>query len=111
MESVLDVAAKFKGTVDTEEDLRVDGFLEGEIRCSGRVLVAQGGKVVGEITAVTVEVAGIVEGDVKASGLLLLTQTGRITGDVRVGHIRVEDGGVLQGRVLTESEASPGKKG
>lgn len=107
MESVLDANVKFTGTILTQEDLRVEGALEGAIESDANVTVAECGRVRGDIKARSVQVAGTVEGNVRAVDHLVLARTGRILGDVHAGHIRVEEGGALQGRVLTESAPEP----
>jgi cytoskeletal protein CcmA (bactofilin family) len=105
METRLDATATFKGNIVTEEDLVVEGTLEGSIQSRASVTVAQGARVTGPIHARDLEVAGTVEGDITASDHVHLSPTGRIQGDVRAIHLRVDDGGVMQGRVLTTSPA------
>lgn len=105
METHLDPTATFKGLLTTEDDLVVDGVLEGSIHSTALVTVAPGGRVTGKIRARDVEVAGTVEGDIWASNHVHLAPTGRIQGDVSAIHIRVDDGGVMQGRILTETPA------
>lgn len=103
MESRLDPTGRIRGNLITEDDLVVEGILEGTIRSTARVVVVAGARVKGRITAGEVEVLGIVEGDVRATGHLRLSATGRIEGDVRAAHLTVEDGGVLLGRVLSDT--------
>ena len=57
-------------------------------------------------------VIGTVEGDVWASRQVHLSTTGHIQGDVSAIHLRVDDGGVMQGRVLTDtSSGDPANRG
>lgn len=111
METRLDGTATFKGLITTEEDLVVEGAVDGDIQSSALVTVAPGSRVTGKIRARDVDVAGLVEGDIWASGHVHLAPTGRIQGDVSAIHLRVDDGGVMQGRVLTEFSRSSGPKG
>jgi cytoskeletal protein CcmA (bactofilin family) len=101
-ETVLDAATRFAGSIQSEDDLKILGVVEGSVRTSGRVLVVQGGLVQGPVTGRDVEIQGAVEGDIQASGQFLLGVTGKVMGDVRAAHIKVEDGGLLQGKVLME---------
>lgn len=103
METRLDSTATFKGHLTTEDDLRVEGSLEGSIQSSALVTVALGGRVRGKVRARDVEVAGTVEGDIWAANHVRLLSTGRIQGDVTAIHLQMEDGGVMQGRVLTDT--------
>jgi cytoskeletal protein CcmA (bactofilin family) len=100
MTTKLDSTARFVGDVVTEEDLLVEGVVEGTISGRAAVVIAVGALVKGKVLGREVEVHGTVQGDVEASGLLKLGGRGRIEGDVRASHLSVEDGGVLHGRVL-----------
>lgn len=102
METRIDATARLTGALMTEEDLLVEGVLEGTVRSSARVVVAAGARVKGDITGREVDVAGTVEGNVLASAAFHLRAGGRVQGDVRSSHIQVEDGGVLSGKVITE---------
>ena len=104
-ETIFDAATRFKGAVRSQDDIRVFGVVEGPVRTSGRAAVAEGGLVRGTLSGRDVEVHGSVEGDVQATGHFLLGPKGRVVGDVRAAHIKVEDGGLLQGKVLMEGPA------
>jgi cytoskeletal protein CcmA (bactofilin family) len=101
-ETILDATARLKGSIRSEDDLRILGVVEGAVRTSGKVMVAQGGLVQGPVSGRDVEIHGAVEGDVHAGGQFLLGPTGKVVGDVRAAHIKVEDGGLLQGKVVME---------
>lgn len=111
METKLDATATVKGRLTTEDELVVEGTVDGDIQSTSLVTVAHGGRVTGKIRARDVEVAGVVEGDIWASRHVHLAPTGRIQGDVSAIQLRVDDGGVMQGRVLTEQAGGPGSKG
>lgn len=103
METRIDATARLKGSLVTEDDLVLEGVLEGTIRSTARVTLAPGSRVKGDVTGREVLVGGTVEGNVLASALFVLKATGRIVGDVRAAHLTVEDGGVLSGKVITEA--------
>ena len=109
MESVIDDSAVLTGKLFIDGDFTVEGKIEGEIEVSGRVRIAAGAVVLGPVKASEVEIYGVLEGDVNASNAVRLAAGGRIRGDVAASHIRVEDGGVMQGKVLIRS-ASTAKK-
>lgn len=102
METRIDSTARMKGVLSTEDDLVVEGVIEGAVRSTARVTVAPGACVKGDVTGHEVQVAGTVEGNVLASALFVLLPTGKVHGDVRAAHIQVQDGGVLSGKVITE---------
>ena len=102
MQSRVDATARLTGTMITEEELLVEGVLEGSVRSTDKVTIAKSGRVKGDVTGREVEVAGAIEGNVLASASFHLLPSGRITGDVRAAHIQVDDGGVLSGKAITE---------
>ncbi len=102
MASRIDATARLAGALVTEEDLLVEGVLEGSVRSTEKIFVAAGGRVKGDVTGREVQIAGVVEGNILASATFHLLPSGRIIGDVRAAHIQVDDGGVLSGKVITE---------
>ncbi len=102
MDTRIDKTTTLKGKLETQDPLVVEGTIEGEIKSKGLLTVAQGGRVLGDIDGIEVVVGGLVQGNVTAAGQLVLQSTGKIEGDVRAGHLTVEDGGVLSGKVMTE---------
>lgn len=101
-ETVVDATTRVRGELRSEDDVRILGVVEGPVRTAGKLLVAGGGLVRGAVSGRDVEIHGAVEGDVHAGGQFVLGPTGKVVGDVRAAHIKVEDGGQLQGKVLME---------
>ena len=100
MTTRLDSTVRFVGDILTEEELLLEGVVEGTISSKAAVVIAEGALVKGKVLGREVEVHGTVQGDVEASSHLKLGSHGKIEGNVRSAHLSVEDGGVLHGRVL-----------
>lgn len=97
----------FKGTLEGEGVVQVEGVVEGQFNLVGAVIVADTGLVRGPITADVVRVAGRVEGNVTAREHMRLEQTGTLVGDVATASLVVEDGGRLNGRsTMTQAPTS-----
>ena len=88
----------FKGTIEGEGVVQVEGTVIGEFNMVGAIIVAESGLVKGPITADVVRIAGRVEGNVTAREHLRLENTGALIGDVTTASLVVEDGGCLNGR-------------
>ena len=110
-ETIFDKATRVKGIVTTQDNLVIQGILEGSVRSTAKITVDAGGRVIGDLEAKDVEILGTVEGNINANGHFLLGATGRVEGDVVAGHMRVEDGGVLHGTVQTKKSNKQGKPG
>jgi cytoskeletal protein CcmA (bactofilin family) len=92
-----------KGKISGEEDLQVDGKVEGPISLQGqRLTVGRTGKLNSEVVAREVVVYGNVHGNVRASDRVEIKKDGSVTGDVITARISIEDGAFFKGRIEIE---------
>jgi cytoskeletal protein CcmA (bactofilin family) len=89
-----------KGKISGEEDLQVDGKVEGPIALSGqRLTVGRTGQLSSEVTAREVVVYGKVTGNLRASDRVEIKKDGSVTGDIITARISIEDGAFFKGRI------------
>jgi cytoskeletal protein CcmA (bactofilin family) len=86
-----------KGEVTGEENVVVEGTVEGQIRISRDLHVAAGGRVKATVSAASIVVAGEVEGDCHAQQRVELQATGRLTGNIRAPKVVIAEGAVFKG--------------
>ena len=79
------------GNIQADTDFRLDGQVEGDITCNGKIVVGPQGKVVGKIH-------GEVKGTLKIAEKLILKATGAITGDVATQSLEIEPNGRFNGQ-------------
>ena len=108
---------KIKGNVSGEGSLIILGSFEGEFDLKGRLKVAQGARIKGNIKATDIYVNGNIEGVITASEKVHLYNTARIKGGITSPRISVIEGAILDGeikmsnRTTQESKpVSPGPK-
>jgi cytoskeletal protein CcmA (bactofilin family) len=65
------------------------------------VQIAQSGVFTGNATMDYAEIWGWFEGSLTVRKQLVIHATGRVTGDIRYGTVRIEEGGVIAGKVST----------
>lgn len=94
--SIVSAECYFQGTLSVQGSLRVDGKLEGSVDNARHVIVGDGGKIVGDVTAEMVVCGGEIEGNVCADMLEVLAQA-CIKGDIRAKKMIVEEGGRIEG--------------
>ncbi len=94
--SVVSAECYFQGTLNVQGSLRVDGTLEGSVDNARHVIVGDGGKIVGDVTAEIVVCGGAIEGNVCADMLELLSKAS-IQGDIRAKKMIVEEGSSIDG--------------
>jgi len=92
---------RIKGEVTGNEDLFVDGLVEGKLNLTANCCLTVGpnGTVKADLNAREIIVRGKVEGKVTARDKLQVWSTGQITGEVQTGRLAIEDGALLRGKV------------
>ena len=98
---VLGKGMVIKGNIHSEEDLTIDGEVEGMIDVPGhRLTIGASGKVeVDTITAKEVVVSGCLRGNIDASDRVTIRKDARLVGDVQTAAIVIEDGAYFKGGI------------
>lgn len=90
-----------RGRITGSGDLEVAGRIEGEIACSGDVVIETSGLVAANISARSVRVRGAVKGDLTAEDAIFLEAGARVVGDLKAPRIAIAQGGLVRGHVQT----------
>lgn len=96
-----------RGRVSGEEDLHIEGHLEGSIELTETVYVATGGIVVATVQARDVVISGVVVGNVTADDSVTLNAGAKLVGDITAPRIIVADGASFSGNVAMGGEPPP----
>jgi cytoskeletal protein CcmA (bactofilin family) len=92
-----------KGELTVEEDLTIEGCVEGSVELKNHNLwIGLHGKVGAEIHAKSVIVAGEVVGDIYADEMVEIKLSGSVRGNISCPRISIVDGAKFQGRINTE---------
>jgi cytoskeletal protein CcmA (bactofilin family) len=96
-----------RGEVKGNEDLFVDGRVEGTISLAeSRLTIGPNAVLAADLTAKDVLVQGQVQGNIIASGRVELRAGCQVTGDVRALRLAIEDNAVFRGKVDLTQGAS-----
>ena len=108
---------KINGSVSGEGSLIILGSFEGEFNLAGRLKVAQGARIKGNVKATDIYVNGNIEGSITASEKVHLDNTARVKGGIATPSISVLEGAMFDGEIQMSSrtpqeskQASPGPK-
>lgn len=97
------------GTVQGEEDLTIEGQIDGTIQMQeANVLVGKTGKVVADISAKSIVVEGSVRGELKGSESVEIKPSGSLIGDIRSPRVMLGDGCNFKGTVDMEQKPDAG---
>jgi cytoskeletal protein CcmA (bactofilin family) len=106
--TVIGEGIRVHGRITGEEDLRIEGRVEGSISLTETVHVAESGVVVATIQARDVVVSGVVVGNVSATNAVHLNPGAKLVGDIDAPRLIISDGAAFRGNVAM-SEASPSR--
>ncbi len=95
--SIVSRALKITGQLESTEDIRIDGEVNGDVRAVS-VIVGNSAKVKGNVYGDTVELAGTVEGKIEAKKIVFAS-TARMTGDVVHQDVKIESGAFIDGHL------------
>ncbi len=90
---------KIKGDVIGDENIVVDGYVEGTIKIKENLTVSQGGEVKAEVSAKNVQVSGKVSGSIESSDKVDVAPTGVVNGNIKSPRFIVSQGGILNGSI------------
>ena len=97
--TVIGPGVRFVGEVSGDEDVVIQGRLEGNVTVGRRVTVATTGEVQGDLHGRAVVVGGRVVGEIRADERAELLASATVQGNVRAPKIVIAEGAQLQGSV------------
>ena len=104
----LGASIQIKGQVTGNEDLQIDGIVNGPISLKGHELtVGSDAQLTSEIHAGDVITYGKVVGDIHARGRVDIRRDGSITGNISCARISIEDGAHFKGRIEIDPTKTP----
>lgn len=92
-----------KGDIQSKADFRLDGYLEGNLTCEGKIIIGPTGEVQGNIKCKNIDIEGKFTGKLEVSELLIVKSTSKIKGDVVVGKLSVEPGALFEATCIMKN--------
>jgi cytoskeletal protein CcmA (bactofilin family) len=97
--SVLGKTLVFRGELSADEDLVLQGRVEGAIHHTQSLTVGVDGVVIGDIHAATIIVEGTVEGNLFGSASVLVGATAKVQGNIASPKVGIREGAQFNGAV------------
>jgi cytoskeletal protein CcmA (bactofilin family) len=109
--SVIGPTLKFKGELSANEDLIIEGEIEGTIAHQDKNLtVGKEGRVKADINARTVEIYGRVEGDIHGEDVVKLAKSADVRGNIYCARIVMDEGAQFSGSIdMSQNSKAPSK--
>lgn len=108
--AIIGPTLKIEGELSGEEEIVVQGQIDGKIRVKGQgVTVGKSGKVKADIHARTIRVEGQVRGDLFGEQEVVIESSGDVAGNLIAPSVRLENGSRFKGSIDMEQakKASP----
>jgi cytoskeletal protein CcmA (bactofilin family) len=91
---------RIEGKILSNQDLQVDGEVDGALEVSGHNLtVGAQARVKAEIKAQNISIVGSVEGSIEATERLELCSQSRVVGKIKTRRIAIKDGAYFKGNI------------
>ena len=88
-----------KGEIRTDEELFVDGEVEGSLESQSVLTIGKHGKVKANIKAREVVIFGSVRGNIEVAEKLAIRDQGSVIGDIKTAGISIDDGAYFKGSI------------
>jgi cytoskeletal protein CcmA (bactofilin family) len=96
-----------QGEISGNEDLQIDGTVEGHVRLGDRKLtIGATARVTADIQAREVVIYGNVKGNLQARDRIEIKKDGSVIGDLTTARIMIEDGAYFKGSIEIDRGAS-----
>jgi len=97
--SVLGPTIHFKGELSADEDLVINGTIEGTITRMQRLTIGREGTVHASVDAQLVVIEGTMQGDVRAQKSVSVSQSANMVGNISAPTVTIQEGAKFQGGI------------
>ena len=92
--NIITSGTEIEGKITSVSDIRIDGHLNGNLECKGKVIIGPQGKIEGNLLCQNAVIEGNFIGDLKCSELLMIKETAVVTGDINTEKLMVQPGAI-----------------
>ena len=110
MFNTITFGTKITGKIEVEGDFRLDGKVEGDVVCKGKVIIGKKALLNGTITCANAEINGTINGDLTTSELLSLNSTSVVKGNIKTKILVIQPNAVFDGNCSMRQEAATSAK-
>ena len=96
----LDRGATFKGELEFEDTMRIDGRFNGKIVSKNELIVGESAHIDGDIHVGRIAISGTVIGRIVADQRVEIHRNGKVYSDVDTPALVIEEGAIFQGNCV-----------
>lgn len=91
------------GNLEAQNDIRVDGTINGDLNCKAKVIIGPKGTIKGTVSCENAVIEGKFDGTLKVRDSLTIKETAEVIGDVATAKIGMNPGCNFDGTLTTKS--------
>lgn len=95
--SIIAEGTVINGDFNTNENLRIDGSIIGDVSCEKRLVIGKNGLINGKIEAAEVSINGKMIGEVLSKGIINLGSTANAEGKIVATTLVMDEGAIFNG--------------
>lgn len=96
--TLIGAGTTLKGDIKSNNDLRIDGTVIGNINSNAKIIIGTSGVVEGDINGNQADIVGKVSGNIRAKELLQLRGESSVTGNIYAGKLQIEPTATFNGQ-------------
>src|SRR5260370_28506368 len=109
MATVIGKAIEIRGELEGEEDLVIEGKVQGTVSLKKNHLTVEPSAIIGaDVEAENVTIRGRIDGDTIASNKVEITSDARVVGDIKAPRVVIAEGAKIRGSVQMDVPVPPG---
>ena len=95
--TIISIGVKLEGSLTSDGNVRVDGFIMGDVTAKGNITVGDHGEIKGNVNADNVVVGGTIFGTVNSKEKLVLEANSTLQGDISTKILVIAPGAKFDG--------------
>jgi len=93
----LDRGSSFKGELEFEDTMRIDGRFNGKIMSKNELIVGESATIEGDVHVGSIAISGTVIGKIVAAQRVEIHRNGKVYSDIDTPALVIEEGAIFQG--------------
>ena len=107
----LDRGSSFKGEMEFEDTMRIDGKFNGKIVSKNELIVGESAHIEGDLHVGRVAISGTVVGKIIADQRVEIHRNGKVFCDIETPSLVIEEGAIFQGNCAMGENRGEQRKG
>ncbi len=96
----LDRGSSFKGELEFEDTMRIDGKFNGRIITKNELIVGESAVIEGDVNVGRIAISGTVVGKIVAAQRVEIHRNGKVYSDIDTPALVIEEGAIFQGNCV-----------